>query len=208
MATKKEALDFLREKLGYPLGGKQMLPRIAIDMDETIVDLTGPWFRILNEAAFTNYTRDDIDMYDCVEKWKGTLTKEMVLSPFYREGFWRNLPPLDGAIEAVKFLYSYGYEIYIVSNPWRSATCASEKIQWVNEHLPFIGEDNFVLTPNKHLIRANFFIDDHIKMIQHCHGIRILIDRGWNRDLGDIPKGWFKRVKDMTEAANFIMKYR
>jgi len=179
-----------------------------VDMDETIVNLTGPWFDILNEKAGTNFTRDDVDMYDCVKFYEPYLSEKEVLEPFYMEGFWQNLPPLPGAIDAIRFLAAHGLDVFILSSPWRSTYCAWEKTRWVEEHLGFLGENRLILTRNKYLIRADFFVDDHIEMIQHCSPVRILIDRGWNRDIGNLPSGWFKRVKNMTEAANYIMSFR
>jgi len=182
--------------------------RVAIDMDETLVDLTGPWFDILNKKTGKSFTRDDVNMYDCEELWGRYLTTKEIFEPFHRPGFWENLPPLPGAIGSVKLLWLYGFDIYVVSSPWRSDNCAWEKTLWVEEHLDFIGKSRLILTRHKHLINAHFFVDDHIDMIQSCNGVRILIDRKWNRDTGDSPPGWYKRVHDMTEAASLIMRYK
>lgn len=182
-----------------------MLKRVMVDMDETIVNLTDPWFDILNEQAGTSFTRDDVNMYDCVKFYEPYLSEEEVLKPFYKPGFWLELPPLDGAIDAIKILAASGYNVFILSSPWYSQYCAWEKTLWVEKHLKFLGPNRLILTRNKYLIDADYFVDDHVEMIQYCKGKKILIDRGWNRE-HDCPPGWFKRVRDMEHAASYILE--
>lgn len=185
----------------------KMKPRVAVDMDETCVDLVGPWFKHLEAKTGVVRTRDDVDMYDCESVWKDYLSAKEIFDPFGRPGFWESLPPLDGAVEALKWLHDSNFNIFIVSNPWKSnVRCAGEKIRWIEHHLPFIGESKFILTPNKHLVNAHFFVDDHIDMIERCNGVRILIDRKWNKE-HSYPPGWFRRVKDLTEAAAHIISH-
>src|ERR1700754_1403858 len=52
-------------------------------------------------------------------------------------GFFRTMPVMPGAVEAVKQLQER-YEIYIVSAAMQYPYCLSEKREWLNEHFPSI----------------------------------------------------------------------
>src|SRR5690349_913560 len=49
-------------------------------------------------------------------------------------GFFRDLEPMEGAIEAVQKL-SELYDVYFLSAPqWHNSLCWSEKKEWVHNH--------------------------------------------------------------------------
>lgn len=81
-----------------------------------------------------------------------------------QKGFYRNLPVMPGAREAISaLLKSEKIDIYIASKPTtRNPHCASEKYAWIEEHFPELTRKVF-LTCNKGLLRGDYLIDDHYK---------------------------------------------
>jgi 5'(3')-deoxyribonucleotidase len=77
------------------------------------------------------------------------------------ENFFRQLKPLDGAIEGInKLIDSDLFEIYILSVPLHSSPHSySEKVQWIHEHLPRLS-DKIIFTQNKGIIAGDYLIDD------------------------------------------------
>src|SRR6056297_431968 len=67
------------------------------------------------------------------------------LKDMYKKGYFRNLNPLPYAIEAVKEL-NETYNIYILSACVKSEYCKKEKKEWIKEHLPFINQEQIILT--------------------------------------------------------------
>lgn len=75
-------------------------------------------------------------------------------------GFFGDLPPIDGAIEAFHKL-SEQYDTYILSTaPWRNPSAWVDKLLWVQEHLPEVAHKRLILSHNKHLNKGDYLIDD------------------------------------------------
>ena len=53
------------------------------------------------------------------------------------------------------------YDVYILStSPWDNPTAASDKVAWVQKHLPLYGYKRLILSHNKHLNIGDYLIDD------------------------------------------------
>lgn len=77
------------------------------------------------------------------------------------KGFFENLEPIDGAIDAFKTLQTYGYEVYVLSTaPWSNIHAWSEKRIWVEKHLGELAFKKLILSHNKGLLKGNYLIDD------------------------------------------------
>ena len=74
--------------------------------------------------------------------------------------FFRELPPVEGAIEGFHRL-SERYDTYILSTaPWGNPSAWIDKLLWVQEHLPDTAYKRLILSHNKHLNRGDYLIDD------------------------------------------------
>jgi len=75
-------------------------------------------------------------------------------------GFFENLEPIDGAIDAFKQL-SEKYDCYFLSTaPWSNINAPSEKRVWVEKHLGDYAFKKLILSHNKGLLKGEFLIDD------------------------------------------------
>ena len=84
-------------------------PKLFLDMDNVLVDTLS----ILNV----------IDM-----------RSEKVKKPDQIPGIFRNLPPMVGAVEAVKSL-AENYELHILSTaPWQNASAWQDKLLWLPQY--------------------------------------------------------------------------
>lgn len=80
-------------------------------------------------------------------------------------GFYRNLLPIEGAVKALKEMKAAGYNVRICTAPYVThETCASEKMQWVGEHLGEEWKELMVITSDKTLVRGDILIDDKPKI--------------------------------------------
>lgn len=79
------------------------------------------------------------------------------------EGFFLDLDPLPGAIEAYHTL-TEKYDVYILSTaPWGNPSAWCDKLHWVNKHLPEAAKKRLILSHNKHLNAGDYLIDDRLK---------------------------------------------
>jgi 5'-nucleotidase len=80
---------------------------------------------------------------------------------FLSRGFYRNLPPVPGAIKAVTDLLAEGFGVYICTSPLEQYQhCVLEKYEWVEEHLGSEFTTRVILTRDKTLVRGDVLIDD------------------------------------------------
>lgn len=76
-------------------------------------------------------------------------------------GFFENLEPISGAIEAVKKLSEH-YDIYVLSTPsWSNPRSWGEKRIWVEKYFGDLLKKKLILSHNKALLRGAFLIDDN-----------------------------------------------
>lgn len=79
----------------------------------------------------------------------------------FTPGFFRNLPVMEGAKEAVEELESINeLKIYIATKiTTHNLLAATEKLQWVEEHFPSLIKKVFIAC-DKTLLKGDFLIDD------------------------------------------------
>jgi 5'(3')-deoxyribonucleotidase len=74
--------------------------------------------------------------------------------------FFRDLPPVDGAIEGFRTLQEH-FDTYILSTaPWNNPSAWTDKHLWVKKHLPKAGHKRLILSHHKNLNYGDYLIDD------------------------------------------------
>lgn len=82
--------------------------------------------------------------------------------PQSQYGFFANLKPIDGAIDAMEALLASQYEPYILTAPsYMNPMCYTEKRVWVEKHLGMEYVKRLILSPNKSLLNGHYLIDDN-----------------------------------------------
>ena len=77
-------------------------------------------------------------------------------------GFFRNLKPMEDAINSYNLLNKY-FEVYILSTgPWSNPLSLVEKVEWVKEYLPDAYK-NIIFSHHKNLNIGDYLIDDSTK---------------------------------------------
>lgn len=113
---------------------------VYIDMDGVLVDYVEAYERYVKE---NNYS--ELDMGDFADI----------------EGVFSNMHPMEGAVDAVKYLSEH-YDVYLLStSPWDNPSAAGDKINFVKEYFPWLAK-KLILSHNKHLNRGHFLIDDRL----------------------------------------------
>ncbi|MBX2871687.1 MAG: hypothetical protein KTR30_06300 [Saprospiraceae bacterium] len=83
--------------------------------------------------------------------------------PQSQYGFFRNLEPLNNALESVELLRQIpALELYILTAPSiYNPLCYVEKREWVETHLGMEWVRKLIISPNKGLSKGHYLIDDH-----------------------------------------------
>jgi 5'-nucleotidase len=143
-----------------------MKKSIAIDMDGVIADIEAQVLTWYERDYGIKYTREYLmgrSEQDLFPE-KG-LIRKFVLTP----GFFRTLPVMEGAVEALQTLMQ-DFEVYIVSAAMEFPLSLNEKLEWLGVHFPFITWHNVIFCGDKSIINTDYMIDDHIKNLDHFKG--------------------------------------
>lgn len=105
---------------------------VLIDMDDTLCNQTDNWLTNVNEQYKTNIQRSDLKIWHKEHALK-SLIPELTTSDVYRmydkPGFFRNLPIMPGAFEALEEMKRIGWRAVIVTSLPRAEHRSGQIIQ-------------------------------------------------------------------------------
>lgn len=107
-------------------------------------------------------------------------------------GFFRSLPAIAGAKEALEELVHGGCIVRIVTAPIRTAHSASEKMDWIAEHLGAEWCQRTILARDKTLIRGDILIDDNPEVAGEITPLwtHVLYDQEYNKAVNKKRLTW------------------
>lgn len=149
------------------------MKRIAIDMDDVMADTTFKIIQNINEKVNGDYTYEGLMTASDTEK-KAFYDVYVANNKFlWDSGFFEDIPVKPHAIEVIQALQDK-YEVFIVSAATEFPNSMKEKLNWMAKHFPFIGWQNTVFCGHKHMILADYLIDDHEKNLKTFTGTPLL----------------------------------
>ncbi|MBY0535981.1 MAG: 5'(3')-deoxyribonucleotidase [Chitinophagaceae bacterium] len=175
-----------------------MKKRIIVDMDEVMADVLGAmelWYKERYAAP--------ID-YDRMKE--GSLVKGFPeeVQPIMRQrlfepGFFRHLPVMANSQEVLKAINDK-YELFIVSAATEFPNSLKDKMEWLNDHFPFISWRQLVLCGDKKLVTGDVMIDDHGRNLVHFPGEKWLYHAPHNVLVTE-----YERVMDWEEIGKRLL---
>jgi 5'-nucleotidase len=172
-----------------------MRKTIGIDMDGVLADIEDHILQTYQAETGILLTRNDIKGKSEEELFPD---RAMVMKICNRAGFFRNLPVMEGAVEAVKKLME-DYEIYIVSAAMEFPLSLFEKREWLAEHFPFISWKNIIFCGDKRIIDTDYLIDDHCKNLDFCKGKALMFTAFHN-----VEKNHHQRINHWSEVSALL----
>ena len=112
----------------------------------------------------------------------------------FEKGFFRGVPVMEGAKEAVLELMK-NFDVYIVSAAMEFPQSLIEKYEWLREHFPFISWHNIIFCGDKSIIGTDYMVDDHVKNLDCFKGKTFLFTAGHNVGIDS-----HTRVNNWTEV--------
>lgn len=92
--------------------------------------------------------------------------KDMVRQIYTSPGFFRDLPPHEGALQGVQEMLDAGHDVRICTSPLRHyRNCVAEKYEWVERHLGFDFVSRMMVTKDKTLVHGDVLIDDKPEIV-------------------------------------------
>lgn len=135
---------------------------ILIDQDGVLADFAGCFEAAWKAAGHTHpvvplsqrrsfYMRDEYPVE----------LRQSVEAIYTAPGFFRELPAISGAVEAMHDMLALGHEVGICTSPLNQYRhCVTEKYEWVERHLGANFVSRIILLKDKTLVRGDVLIDD------------------------------------------------
>lgn len=123
-----------------------------------------------------------------------------------RDGFFRNLTPFPGYVEAMHELLADGHDVRVCSTPWAANPgSAGEKLAWVAEHLGSQFIQRSTLTWDKTSVFGDVIVDDkpRISGARIPDWTHLLFTQPYNLSVKGAPRldGWLGDFRTPILAA-------
>jgi len=128
--------------------------------------------------------------------------QKILRSMIYERGFFRDLPPIPGAIEAMEYIARCVPKTFICTKPLAgSRYCLQEKDDWVRKYLGSYLANRMIIAPDKTLIHGTYLIDDmpYITGEYTPTWEHLLFDAPYNRDVTDKKRIDWSNYRELLE---------
>lgn len=170
------------------------MKQILVDMDGVLADVYEQFQRF--EKRETGKERNKEDFIGKPEEEAFPNGKTYVNT----EGFFRYAPVIENSIEGLRYL-NEKYSVLIVSSATEFPNSLKEKLEWLNEHYPFISWKQLILCGTKAPIKGDIMIDDHPKNLNDFEGEKILFTQPHNMLINTSS---YKRVYNWSELIDLL----
>lgn len=134
-------------------------PILLFDMDAITVDMTPVWMKRYYEKS-----GELVDPDEALKHWdwpKYTRYPDVCNSIIEEKGYFFDLPPMPGAVEAITELMAKKANILFITQPPRKADFAvKDKRAWILKHFPDFELTNIGFFHKKHLVYGDLLFDD------------------------------------------------
>jgi len=167
---------------------------LLVDLDGVMADFEGQRFKVLKDRGLPAVPPADVtDFYGTQAystrfgKAGARAAREVTTEP----GFFRNMRPIEGALEGFAKLESRGHIVRICSKPLEAhPNCTAEKVEWVREHLGRRHAERALIIKEKSKVEADALIDDRPDLYTYTIGRKepepvwkhVLYKQPWNRE--------------------------
>lgn len=163
---------------------------VFVDMDETLYDMSGHWFKLYNERYDDDLDPKDVDVWDVADlDRKLKCSVDEILQIFHEEGFFYDLHPYPFASEAIRAVEEAFPVRHVILTHANTRTGAYDKMRAIERDFPFLGFNRFLLTGgSKNLAPGLALIDDRPKYLEefaetYPDAFTVVFDQNYNKDV-------------------------
>lgn len=161
---------------------------VLIDMDGVIVDFEVYFLKcfMVKYPELEYIPVKDRRQFYARDDYHSDFTP-LIHSIFESKGFFLEIPPIEGALEAIKIL-AVKNEVFICTAPYFSSEhCVGEKFEWVRKYLGEKWLAHTIISKDKTLVRGDYLIDDKpiITGVKRPTWEHIIFDAPYNREIKD-----------------------
>jgi 5'-nucleotidase len=176
------------------------MERLIVDMDDVLADATGQLINLYEKEFGVRVTRESLNYKEDRKKFPDH--HDEVLRFVFRKGFFRTMAVKEDSQEVMKKL-NEKYEVFVVSSAMEFPDSLSEKLEWLNEHFPFLNWKQFVFCGKKSIVRGDYMIDDLPHNLETFTGGKILFSAPHN-----LQYNQFKRANSWKEVGELLLRVK
>jgi 5'(3')-deoxyribonucleotidase len=174
------------------------MKRLIVDMDDVMADATGQFINFYEREFGIRIDRESLNHKNEMERFPGN--HETVYSFTFRKDFFRTMEVKEHSQEVMKEL-NQKYEVFIVSSAMEFPNSLPEKLEWLNEHFPFLHWKQFVFCGRKSIVHGDYMIDDLPHNLETFKGEQLLFSAPHNLQFNH-----FKRLDGWLEVGDYLLK--
>jgi len=164
------------------------MKRLIVDMDDVLADATGRLIDLYEKEFGVRITRESMNHKEDRERFPDN---EAALRFVFQKGFFKAMDVNEHSQEVMKKL-NEKYEVFVVSSAMEFPNSLSEKLEWLNEHFPFLHWKQFVFCGRKSIVHGDFMIDDLPHNLDSFNGEKLLYSAPHNLQYNHLRRvhGW------------------
>jgi 5'(3')-deoxyribonucleotidase len=167
-------------------------------MDDVLADATGQFINFYEKEFGVRVPREALNHK---EEGQGFPDHRDTTNKFvFQKDFFRTMRVNENAQEVMKLLHEK-YEVFIVSSAMEFPNSLTEKLEWLNEHFPFLHWKQFVFCGKKSVVHGDYMIDDLPHNLETFNGEKLLFSAPHNLQFNH-----FKRVNGWNEVHALLLK--
>lgn len=166
---------------------------IAVDIDDTVIDLMPAWLNLYNEYYYDTLTSDKIQTWN-VSLYVKDVCGEKIYELLEHENLYDRVKLIPYAMSSIKKLRHIGWKVVFLTAKYNP-----KKIGFLKS-VGLIREDlDWIVSSDKSMILADFLIDDGIHNLKSFKGEGLLFTREWNKGVK-----WGRRFNSWPEIVEYF----
>lgn len=173
------------------------MKRLIVDMDDVMADATGQFIHYYEQEFGIRIDRSVLNGKD---EGEGFPENQAALRQFpYRVNFFRTMKVNENSQEVMEKL-NRKYELFIVSAAMEFPQSLPEKLEWLNEHFPFLTWKQFVFCGSKAVVHGDYMIDDLPHNLEKFNGEKFIFTAPHNLHFNQ-----FNRLNNWREVGERLL---
>lgn len=181
---------------------------LYIDLDDVGNELCRYLFETYNREHNDSFLWTESETFVLAENKGLKVNNDYFVDVRHRKETFGALAPANGYVHMMKRFIEEGYDVRILTHPqWTSPYCMTEKMQWIQKHLPFFSLDDLIMTKLKGEVAGpgRILLDDnpaHLQAWEDHGGIgvaytKIAYSKKWTGFRVETFEEFYELVKDI-----------
>jgi len=166
-------------------------------MDDVLADATGQFINFYQNEFGVLVPRESLNHKN---EGEGFPDHHEAVNRFaFRKGFFRTMAVHENSQEVMQKL-NQKYDLFIVSSAVEFPNSLNEKLDWLNEHFPFLHWKQVVFCGKKSIVHGDYMIDDLPHNLETFNGTKLLYSAPHNLQFNH-----YQRVNNWKEIGDLLL---